>query len=486
MKQKFFIFFTVLFFFQQWCLLAIDQKNDSHWLTVLLENAIKKIESHPQIKGHDIDLEQKEIEIQRGEGSWDPSVQLSQSFNENKRLSITRTDGVGTIKDSSQNTTAEINKSFESGTGVRLELNQSLSDSSSANRLSRETATSSVTLALTQSLLKNRGRKSNRFEIEQSISLKLDDLNQRKSSLEAQLLSYGSYCLDLSEATVSKSIRKEHLKIAKEEMETAKARVEQSLAARRILLAHQRNVLSLEIQLAALLRRIKTLQEEMLIQWPELQLPSKDKLKLLSDHDLNIKLKQPPLYDSTRSGREWLRRMKFDKRRLATMNQRKKDQLDLQLSYNQNGTDLDRSSSWKRLRDGDSNDWRFGLNYRHVFGRDSDRLNALSARLTERKNLELYQLAAIDWKQKRSLYIEEYRNAADDMRKRHQLLKIYKSEKQLLKEEHTQNLVRLEDVFTADKNLLNARIDMISQRVQQRRIDLKLRAHDETLLELIP
>jgi outer membrane protein TolC len=293
-------------------------------------------------------------------------------------------------------------------------------------------------------------------------------------------------CLELAEHQATIQIRKKHLEIARQERETERARVEQGLSPQRKLLSHKRNVLDLELDLASLVRRMDTLKKEFNINWPGLNQIPANLLKKMTETDYRGDTAPQHEYDRTRSGQTWLSSMELDKTRIAVMNHRKKDQLDFNLSYNRNGTAQDQSDSWSELRKGDANEWRVGLSYRHTFGKDNDRLNYLSSKIRSNRNYQQYADAKLNWTKSRLLLMEEYENAIDNMQRRYQLLEIQQMEKAILDEELSEDLVTLEEVFNADKNLLNSKINIINQRKQQRLIDIRLKAHDEILLELIP
>lgn len=457
-----------------------------HWLTQLLINSVETISQHPKLKNHEYARQQNDIDLEKAKTPWLPQLNASQNFNESERVSFSITEGAGTVTNTNERSQIDLSKRFDTGTQLNLSVNQNESDNSSADRVARETVSSSVSLAITQSLLKGRSKTANNFSVTEVEHSQLSEEHQRKKTLETQLLDFGKMCLDLAEHQANIEIRKEHLKIARQERETERARVEQGLSAQRKLLSHKRNVLDLELRLASLVRRMETLKKEFNINWPGLQQLSPELLKNVTETDYHGDVHQNHDYDLTRSGKTWLSTMNLDKTRIAVMNHRKLDELDFNLSYNRNGIAQDQSDSWNELRKGDANEWRLGLSYRHTFGKDNDRLNYLSAKISSNRNYQQYRDAKLNWSKNRILLIEEYQNSIDDMQQRYQLLEIQRMEKDILDEELAENLVTLEEVFNADKNLLNSKIDIINQRKQQRLIDLRLKAHDEILLELLP
>lgn len=457
-----------------------------HWLTELLINSVDAISEHPKLKSHDLTQQQNTLERDKAKTPWLPQINASQNYNESERVSFSFTEGAGTVTNTNERSQIDLSKRFDTGTQLNLSVNQNEADNSSADRVARETVSSSVSLAITQSLLKGRSKTANNFSITEVEHSQLSEEHRRKKTLESQLLDFGKMCLELAEHQATIDIRKEHLKIARQERETERVRVEQKLSPQRKLLSHQRNVLDLELKLASLTRRMETLKKEFQINWPGLHQISNDLLNKVTQTDYRGSYKDHYDYDHTRSGKTWLSTMNLDKTRIAVMNHRKLDQLDFNLSYNRNGTAQDQSDSWNELRKGDANEWRVGLTYRHTFGKDNDRLNYLSAKISSNKNYQQYADAKITWNKNRILLIEEYQNSVDDMQQRYQLLRIQEMEKDILDEELSEDLVTLEEVFNADKNLLNSKINIISQRKQQRLIDLKLKAHDEILLELLP
>ena len=460
--------------------------NKSHWLTELLKENMNSIESHPQLQSHKLNLEQIELNVLKAESNWNPDLSVGKNISESQKLSFSRVDGAGSVTNENDRTTIDLGKNYDFGSRVNLQVAQNESDSSSADRLSRETVNSSMTLSVTQKLLKGRGRLTNRFEITELEYNKLNEENKRRVSIENQLIEFGRMSLELAEAKATIKTRKAHLQIAIRERETERARVEEGLSARRKLLSHQRNVLDLELKLGTIERRLSTLEKDFLINWPGLNELSDVLLKELTETDFKAELKPSYDYDLTRSGKDWQEKLSLDEKRIAVMSLRKQDELNLQLSYNQNGVSPDQSDSWELLKEGDAKEWRVGLTYKHTFGKNRDRLNFYSSKVRQNQNIELYKQAVITWQRKRSNLAEDYHNAVDNMKERHLLLEIQEREKELLNEELNEGLVRLEEVFNADKALLNAKLSMITQRKQQRLIDLQLRAHDENLMELIP
>jgi outer membrane protein TolC len=457
-----------------------------HWLTELLISSVETISKHPKLKSHDYAQQQNSIDIEKAKTSWLPELNFSKNYNENERISFSFTEGAGKVTSSNDRSQIDLSKRFDTGTQLNLIVNQNESDSSSADRISRETVNSSVSIAITQNLLKGRSRTANNFSITEVEHNQLNEEHQRKKTLETQLLDFGKMCLELAEHQATIQIRKKHLEIARQERETERARVEQGLSPQRKLLSHKRNVLDLELDLASLVRRMDTLKKEFNINWPGLNQIPANLLKKMTETDYRGDTAPQHEYDRTRSGQTWLSSMELDKTRIAVMNHRKKDQLDFNLSYNRNGTAQDQSDSWSELRKGDANEWRVGLSYRHTFGKDNDRLNYLSSKIRSNRNYQQYADAKLNWTKSRLLLMEEYENAIDNMQRRYQLLEIQQMEKAILDEELSEDLVTLEEVFNADKNLLNSKINIINQRKQQRLIDIRLKAHDEILLELIP
>jgi len=461
-------------------------RSKSHWLTELLIHGMSSIEAHPLVRGHKLSLQQIELNIDKAESSYNPEINVAHNLSESQKLSFSIVEGAGTVTNNNDRTTIDLSKNFDTGSIVSMQLLQNTSDSSSADRLARETVSSSLTFSVTQNLLKGRGRTSNRFEITELENSILNEEHKRKTTIENQLIEFGRMCLELAEVKATLKTRKAHLGIAKKEMQAEKARVEEALSPERKLLAHQRNVLDLELSLATTQRRFLSLESDFKINWPDLQQLPESLLTELIETDFDFEIKVNPDFSATRSGRDWMSKLELDQDRISVMNQRLQDELNLQMSYNQNGISPDQSDSWDLLREGDAKEWRVGLIYKHTFGKNRDRLNFYSAKMRSDQDLELYKNAMITWNRKRIQLEEDYHNALDHMKERHLLLEIQERERALLNEELSEGLVRLEEVFNADKALLNAKLTIISQRKQQRLIDLQLRAHNENLMELIP
>jgi outer membrane protein TolC len=211
-------------------------------------------------------------------------------------------------------------------------------------------------------------------------------------------------------------------------------------------------------------------------------LPDRAPLRRLAPSD------PPPAvgFAETRGGRTALRRVAAGARTLAVARANSLDRLDLTGSVGKNGTDPSLGGSWSEVGDPETYRWALGLTYTHRFGSDQERIELHRAGLAlDQATLQ----GRVDERTWRTQAIT-LRLALSDARARvgelERVYEAYRQEFRLTKAQADAGLIAMRDLISVDNQLNTALTQVIQAHLDTLRAEVRLRAHEDRLLELLP
>lgn len=456
--------------------------SDQHWLTPLLSAALDQALTQPQVVSADREVKRSDLVRYQVLARWNPELTLGTNFDENRRLSTSSVDGFGLVVDQNASVNTALTNTFSTGTTVRLQAVTQQSQTTSASALNDEFYNSTVQLVMTQALLQGGQREANRVDLQNAIDQTESNRDTRDELLESQFLTLAELWIDLAQREIELDLRRSHLVLLKRYLGFAEERARLGLGRELDAFSLRRDVAADEAAIGISERAIAGLRERLLVDWPDIALPDRTPLR----RTVQPVVPPPTTYAATRSGRTTLRRISISARSLAVARSNSLDRLDLTGSVGKNGTDPSLSGAWSEIGDPETYRWALGLNYTHRFGSDVERIEL------HRSTMALDQAKLQGETDERTWRTQALtlRQALEDARARvgelERVYDAYREEFRLTKAQADAGLIAMRDLISVDNQLNTALVQVIQAHLDTLRADVRLRAHDDRLLELVP
>jgi len=456
--------------------------SDRHWAAPLLATA------HTQALGQPL-VVRAEREVQRSEllryqvlARWNPELTLGTNFDENRRLSTSSVDGFGLVVDQNATVNTALANTFSTGTTVRLQAVSQQSQTTSASALNDEFYNSTVQLVLTQALLQGGRREANSIDLHNAIDQADADRDYRDEQVEEQLVTLTVSWIDLAQREIELDLRRSHIVLLKRYLGFAEERARLGLGRELDAFSLRRDVTADEAAIGIIERAIAGIRERLTVDWPALELPDRTALRRTEQPQT-----PPPVtFAATRNGRIALRRITVSARTLVLARSNSLDRLDLTGSVGKNGTDPDLGGSWSEVGDPETYRWALGLNYTHRFGSDAERVELHRATLAMDQSTLQGQADERAWRTQAITL----RLALNDARARvgelERVYDAYREEFRLTKAQADAGLIAMRDLISVDNQLNSALVQVIQAHLDSLRAEIRLRAHEDRLLELVP
>ncbi|MBA3701086.1 MAG: TolC family protein [Planctomycetes bacterium] len=453
-----------------------------HWLAPLLGAAQAQVLVQPQVVRADREIKRSELVRYQVLARWNPEFTLGTNFDENRRLSTSSVDGFGLVVDQNATLNTALSNTFSTGTTVRLQAVTQQSQTTSASALNDEFFNSTVQVVMSQALLQGGQREANRTDLQNAIDQSDSDRDTRDELVEGQLLSLAEMWIDLAQREIELDLRRSHLVLIKRYLGFAEERARLGLGRELDAFSLRRDVAADEAAIGIGERAIAGLRERLLVDWPDLVLPDHMPLRRIAQPQTP----PPSSFVTTRNGRVSLRRISISARALTLARSNSLDRLDLTGSVGKNGTDPSLSGSWSEVGNPETYRWALGLNYVHRFGSDVERIEL------HRSTLALEQSKLQGETDERAWRTQALtlRQALEDARARvgelERVYDAYRQEFRLTKAQADAGLIAMRDLINVDNQLNTALVQVIQAHLDILRADVRLRAHDDRLLELLP
>jgi outer membrane protein TolC len=162
------------------------------------------------------------------------------------------------------------------------------------------------------------------------------------------------------------------------------------------------------------------------------------------------------------------------------------DRLDLSVSLGKIGTDPTLDRAWADISNHQTYEWTVGLNYIHHFGSDINRLEYTRATIV----LEQSRLQGDA--DERAWHIQDIslrlalRDAKATVEEQERVLDAYREEARLTHIQADNGLISVKDYLDIEQQVTDAAISVLQARLDVLRAELRLRAQEDRLLELLP
>lgn len=455
---------------------------DQHWLAPLLSAALNQALTQPQVVSADREVKRSDLVRYQVLARWNPELTLGTNFDENRRLSTSSVDGFGLVADQNATVNTALANTFSTGTTVRLQAVSQQSQTTSASALNDQFYNSTVQLVMSQALLQGGQREANLTDLQNAIDQTESNRDTRDELLEGQFLTLAEMWIDLAQREIELDLRRTHLVLIKRYLSFAEERARLGLGRELDAFSLRRDVAADEATIGINERAIAGLRERLLVEWPDISLPDRTPLRRTAQPSLP----PPASFAATRNGRTTLRRITISARAVVVARSNSLDRLDLTGSVGKNGTDPSFSGSWSEVSDPETYRWALGLNYTHRFGSDVERVEL------HRSTLALDQSKLQGKTEERTWRTQALtlRQALEDARARvvdlERVYDAYREEFRLTKAQADAGLIAMRDLISVDNQLNTALVQVVQAHLDTLRADVRLRAHDDRLLELVP
>jgi outer membrane protein TolC len=453
-----------------------------HWLTPLLAAARAAALGQPLVVRAERELRRAALVESQVLARWNPELTLGTNLDENRRVSTSFIDGFGVVRDRNTVASAGLGNTFSTGTTVRLEASSAQALTSSAQALNDEYYNSTVRLVVNQALLQGASMVANRADLYTALDQAESAREARDEQLEAQFLALGEEWLTLAGSEMEVGHRRWQLEAVRRSLAQTEERIRQGLGRTLDAFSLRRDLAAQEAALATAERTLAATLERLRVGWEGLALPDRAGLQRAIAPPL-----APPLsYADTRGGRGTLRTIQIAARTVTVAESGALDRLDLTASFGKNGTDPGLKQSWSEVSDPETYRWALGLTYVHRFGSDVERVERIRAVLALDQAKLQGQSDERTW---RTQALTQRQALVDAVARVGELEKVYEAfreEYRLTKAQVEAGLMAMRDLIALDNQLTSALLSVTQARIDALRADLRLRAQEDRLLELLP
>ena len=438
--------------------------------------------TRPEVVDADISRNSAALSTRVARSQWNPRASLSPSYGEGRSQSNSVVDGPGIIRAQNGSTSLSLSQPFSTGTAVSLSGASSASRSNGAGVISDSFYSSSVSLAISQNLLRGNSSEINRTGILDAQDAEITAHDQFDSTIESQLADLATRWLSMAQAEASLAQRHEDVRISSENLRQFEERLRIGLSRELDVLSLRRGVADQEVQLAKDERQYAAELRQLALYWPDLVLPEQAPLLKIAAPAIPA----PPSFAVTRVGRATLRNLAAAARQVAVAQNNAYDDLSVETSLSKYGSDGDLGGSWSQLDNRQTYDWRVGLSYSHTFGTEANRVAHRQALMSLDQTHLRARIAERDW-HARSLQLHDiFADAIARVSEQERLVTAQRDELVLATAQVEAGKVTTRDLVDAQQRVSNAVLALYQANLDVLRADLQLRLHENRLLELLP
>ena len=452
------------------------------WLMPLLQISRDMARTRPEVVDADIGNHSAALSSRVAESQWNPRVSLAPSYGETRSQSNSVVDGPGIIRTQSGSTSLSLSKPFSTGTAVAVGGSSSAARSNGAGVISDDFYSSSLSLTISQNLLRGNSRETNESGIRDAHDAEVDAHDQFDATLEGQLADLATRWLGMAQSEASLVQRRDDVRIATDNLRQFEERLRIGLSRELDVLSLRRGVADQEVQLAKQERQYAADLRQLALYWPDLVLPERAPLLKIAAPPIPA----PPSFATTRMGRASLRSLAAAARRVAVAGNNALDDLSIDTSLAKYGTDGDLGGSWSQLDNRQTYDWRVGLNYSHTFGTEANRIAHHQALMALDQSHLRARIAERDWHARGLLLRDGFADAVARVGEQERLVIAQRNELALATAQVEAGKVTTRDLVDAQQRVSDAVLALYQANLDVLRADLQLRQHENRLLELLP
>lgn len=455
---------------------------DHHWVAPLLSAAMPMALAQPLVVRADREVRRSELVRYQVMARWNPELTLGTNFDENRRISTSSVDGFGVVVDQNATVNTAIANTFSTGTTVKLQAVSQQSQTTSASALNDVYYNSTVQFVVTQALLQGGRREANLVDLQNAMEQAEADHDARDELLEDQLSTLAVAWLDLAQREIELDLRRTHIDLLRRYLTFAEERARLGLGRELDAFSLRRDVAADEASFGITERAITSIRERLAVDWPNLTLPDRTPLR----RTMLPTAPEPVTFAGTRDGRIALRRISIGARNLVVARSNSLDRLDFTGSVGKNGTDPDFSGSWSEVSNPDTYRWALGLNYTHRFGSDVERVELHRVTLALDQATLQGQADERAWRTQAITLRQDLVDARARVGELERVYDAYREEFRLTKAQADAGLIAMRDLISVDNQLNTALVQVIQAHIDTLRAEIRLRAHEDRLLELVP
>lgn len=452
------------------------------WLTPLLEVSRTAARNSPEVADADISRNSAQLSSRVAAAQWNPSLSLSPSYGQSRTESNSVVDGPGIIRSQSGSVSLGLGKSFATGTSVSLSSGMSGARSDGSGVISDEFYSSSVSLAISQALLRGGNRSVNLSGILDAADAEQDARDQFDSALEGQLSDLAGRWLSLAQSEASLRQLRENVRLASENLRQFEERLRIGLSRELDVLSLRRGVADQEVQLSKAERQYAADLRQYKLYWPGLELP--DRAALLDVPTPTVPTQ--PSFATSRQGRATLRSLAAAARQMASARNNAFDDLSVDTALSKYGSDGDLGGSWSEFDNRETFDLRVGLSYSHTFGTEANRIAHHQAQLALDQTRLRARIGERDWHARGLELRDGFDDALARVGEQERLVAAQRAELVLATAQVEAGQVTTRDLVDAQQRVSDAVLALYQANLDVLRADLLLRLHENRLLDLLP
>jgi outer membrane protein TolC len=453
-----------------------------HWLSPLIASSLTLARQQPLVVIALREEQRSSLAVAQVESRWGPTFNLNTTVDEDHRLSNSFVDGFGIVRDRTTTATAGITQNLDTGTAVTIQSGSSRADTTSAGAIYDTFYTSSVQLMVTQSLLQGNSREANLADLYTARDQLAGNREVTLQNIESQLEGLGEDWLNYAQRESEVKLRKSRQASSQHNLETGEERVKQGLDRKLSVLSLRRDIAIQDAALSTAERARSTVLERLAVSWPGLNVPDG------KDLPATPMTYEPPAvsYAQTLSGHATLRRISLAARILGVAQNNALDRLDLSVTLGKIGTDPTMDRAWSDISNHQTYEWTVGLNYIHHFGADLNRLELTRAMLALEQSKLQGDADERAWHTQDIALRLALKDAKATVEEQERIYAAYHEEARLTHIQADSGLISVKDYLDIEQQVTDAQISVLQARIDVLRAELRLRAQEDSLLELLP
>jgi outer membrane protein TolC len=453
-----------------------------HWLDPLFNAACALARQQPLVVIARREENRSLLAEAQVEARWGPQLNVNTTVDEDHRLSNSFVDGFGIVRDRTTTATAGLAESLDTGTSLTIQAGSSRADTTSAGAIYDTFYTSSVQLIVTQSLLQGGSREANIADLITARETLAGNREATLQSLEALLESLGEDWVNGAQRESEVALRQARRAASQHNLETAEERVKQGLDRKLSVLSLRRDLATQEAALGTAERALAGIKDRLAVTWPGLAVPPGADLAATP-----LTYEAPGVsYADTLSGHATLRRISLAARTLGVAQNNALDRLDLSVTLGKIGTDPAMDRAWADISNHQTYEWTVGLNYIHHFGSDVNRLEYTRATIALEQSKLQGDADERAWRTQDITLRIALKDAKATVEEQERVLSAYREEARLTHIQADNGLITVKDYLDIEQQVTDAAISVLQARLDVLRAELRLRAQEDRLLELLP
>ena len=452
------------------------------WLTPLLEASRSAARSTPEAVDADISRNSALLSARVAAAQWNPSLSLSPSYGQSRAQSNSVVDGPGIIRSQSGSLSLGLGKAFATGTSLSLGTSTSGSRNDGSGVISNEFYGSSVSLGISQALLRGGNRSVNLSGILDAADAEQDAQDQYQTAIEGQISDLASRWLALAQSEASLAQLRENVRAASENLRQFEERLRIGLSRELDVLSLRRGVADQEVQLSKAERQYAADLRQLKLYWPGLELPDRTALLTVT----TPAVPPPPSFATSRQGRSTLRGLASATRQLASARNSAYDDLSANASLSKGGSAGNLGGSWSEFDNRETFDLSVSLSYSHTFGTEANRVAHHQAQLALDQTRLRARISERDWRARGLELRDGFDDALARVSEQQRLVAAQRAELVLTTAQVEAGQGTTRDLVDAQQRVSDAVLGLYQANLDVLRADLLLRLHENRLLDLLP